>query len=1167
MCRQADALLFIQPREQKMAAQKNLRRLDYQLSDRITVEDGWVYMTGMQALVRLPIQQRRRDIEAGLDTGGFISGYRGSPLGRYDIELWAEEAQLKAHNIVFLPGVNEDLAATATWGSQMVGLFPGAKVDGVFSIWYGKAPGMDRSMDAIRHSNLQGTNPKGGSLLLVGDDHGAKSSTLACYSDYNFVSAGLPLLAPANPQEVLDYGLHGIALSRYSGTVVGLKLVTDVIEGGGTVRVSPDSPRIVLPERARKHQLQVYTPMLEQERSLYEDRLSQVLDYARANELNRISGGKNARLGIVSAGKACQDLAQALSSMGYRDDRIGNLEIRQLKVGMIWPLDPQIVHEFAQGLDTIVVVEEKRPILEDQVRTILYDADVRPRLIGKSFHGQVYGDDSTEIAFPNHGELDPNLIARVLTRVIQEIAPDCNVPLLEQAGQQAASGTGAQRMPSFCAGCPHGRSTQVIDGSRVLAGIGCHSMAMLRDPTRTNSISHMGGEGAAWLGQQPFTEEKHVFTNMGDGTYFHSGLLAIRAAVAAGAPITYKLLHNGFVSMTGGQPVDGALSPTKMIDQLRAEGVKRIALVTDEPSKYAGQTFGPGITLHERQEMEAVQKELREIPEVTVLIYDQPCATERRRLRKRGKWDDPDKRVYINPEVCEGCGDCSTVSQCMAIEPLETDFGRKRIINQSSCNKDLSCIEGFCPSLITVSGATPRKSSAAQTVIDIDHVPIPTMPEVSDCWSILVSGIGGAGVVTVGQTLAVAAHVDGYFSSNLDITGLAQKYGAVHSHIKIAASADEMRSTRIAAGEADALIGCDLVVAAGDEALSKLAVNVASAVTDTTVVPTADFSRNPDWKLDGDKQLERIANTVGGRVHAVRAQELAEKVMGDRVYANMLLIGASWQQGSIPLSLEALHRAIDLNGVQTERNKQAFALGRLAYFDPQAAERLMGSSQPLKGVSVHKPQTLDEIIARRTSELTAYQNASYAKRYSDMIARVRAAGLNDVAVTAVAKGLYKLMAAKDEWEVARLYSKPEFRKSLRDAFEGDLKLTFHVGAWPFGRTDKATGKPVKGQAGEWMLLAFGIMSRLRWLRGSIVDPFRNNVEAKLARKALADYELDIEFALEHWSAEKAQNIAQLLDLPEHIRGYGHVRERHLAQVEKTRADLRKKITNQLSQAA
>ncbi|MCE8508690.1 indolepyruvate ferredoxin oxidoreductase family protein [Ruegeria pomeroyi] len=1144
------------------------KRLDMTLEDRLTQEEGWVYMTGMQALVRLPIQQRKRDMAKGLKTGGYISGYRGSPVGTYDMNLWRAEAVLKEHNIVFQPGLNEDTAATATWGAQMVGLFPGARVDGVFSIWYGKAPGLDRSMDPIRHANLSGTNPKGGTLLLVGDDHGAKSSTLACYSDLNFASLGAPLLAPANAQDVLDMGLHGIAMSRYSGTVAGMKLVTDVVEGGGSVHVSSESPMIVMPDgETPDTSIKPFIPVPEQERLLWDVKLHKVLAYARANGLNRLDGPEAARIGIVAAGKAWQDLAQALAGLGYRDGTIRGLPVKRLKIGMVWPLDAEIIRDFAKGLDTIIVVEEKRPLLEDQIRAILYGSEMAPRIVGKTFAGQVYAPDAAECAFPNTGEIDPGLITRVLVRVANETDPACGLSLPNSPEAPASLGTGALRLPSFCAGCPHGRSTQVTDGSRALAGIGCHTMAMLRDPTKTNSVSHMGGEGAMWLGQFPFTDEQHVFANMGDGTYFHSGLMAIRAAVAAGAPITYKLLHNGFVSMTGGQPHDGEISPEKMVRQLKAEGVGQIALVADEPEKYDGKDLGFGVSVHPRTELDMVQKELRQKPGVTAIIYDQPCATERRRLRKRGKWVDPDKRVFINPEVCEGCGDCSTVSACMAIEPLETAFGRKRRINQSSCNKDFSCVEGFCPSFVTISGATPRRAKAAKVEIDVSHLPIPTPGVIDGSWSILVSGIGGAGVVTVGQTLAVAAHADGYFSSNLDITGLAQKYGAVHSHIKIASRPEDMRATRIATGEADALIGCDLVVAAGDEALSKLTAGKSVAVTDTTVVPTSEFAKNPDWQLNGEEQLERMTRVLGSKTRGLAAQDLAEKVMGDRVFANMVLMGASWQQGGIPLSLEAIHRAIELNGVAVDRNKQAFDLGRLAFADPEQARTLAGADAPVL-LDTHREQTLDQIVTRRIEELTEYRNAQFAQRYAERVDEVRAAGLPDAAVLAVARGLYKLMAVKDEWEVARLYTKPAFSKALTETFEGDMELTFHFGAWPFGGTDPKTGKPVKGPVkGKTALRFFAWMNRLRALRGTILDPFRNSDENRLARKLLADYQADIDFAMSNSAVADSPAIAELLNLPDQIRGYGHVRERHAAAADRKRGDLRAAILTGRADAA
>lgn len=1144
------------------------KRLEMTLEDRLHQEEGWVYMTGMQALVRLPIQQRKRDVAAGLNTGGYISGYRGSPVGTYDMSLWQAEAELKAHNIHFQPGLNEDLASTATWGAQQVGLFPGSTVEGVFSIWYGKAPGMDRSMDPLRHANLAGTNPKGGTLLLVGDDHGAKSSTLACYSDLNFASLGMPLLAPANAQDVLDMGLHGIAMSRYSSTLVGMKLVTDVVEGGGSVYVAPDSPAITLPvANGPDTSIKPFTPIPEQERLLWDVKLNKVLEYARANHLNQMDGPSDARIGIVAAGKAWQDLNQSLAGLGYHEGKLGNMPVRLLKVGMVWPLDGQAIAEFAKGLDTILVVEEKRPLLEDQIRACLYGSGLAPRIVGKTFGGQAYAPDAQDCAFPNFGEIDPNLVTQVLVRVANETDPNAGLAMPNRPDAPPSLGGGVIRPPSFCAGCPHGRSTQVVDGSRALAGIGCHTMAMLRDPMKTNSVSHMGGEGVMWLGQYPFTEEAHVFANMGDGTYFHSGLMAIRAAIAAGAPMTYKLLHNGFVSMTGGQPHDGKISPTQMIHQLRAEGVERIALVADEPEKYEGKELGIGASLHPRGEMELVQKELRKQPGVTVIIYDQPCATERRRLRKRGKWVDPDKRAFINPEVCEGCGDCSTVSACMAIEPLETEFGRKRKINQSSCNKDFSCVEGFCPSFVTLTGATPRKVQRGEVQIEISHLKAPKPRAIDGSWSVLVSGIGGAGVVTVGQTLAIAAHADGYFASNLDITGLAQKYGAVHSHIKIAASTDQMRATRIATGEADALIGCDLVVAAGDEALSKLTTGKSVAVTDTTVVPTSEFSKNPDWQLSGEEQIRRLTQILGDAAQALNAQDLAEQIMGDRVFANMLLMGAAWQQGGIPLSLAAIHRAIELNGVAVAKNKQAFDLGRLALADPEGAQRLAGGSAPVD-LDSHRAPTVEELVARRVSELTAYKDAAFAKRYEDTVKNVQKAGLDEAAVMAVARGLYKLMAVKDEWEVARLYSKPSFKQSLSEAFEGDMEMTFHFGAWPYGGIDPKTGKAVKGAVkGKTALRFFGLLNRLRGLRGTVFDPFRNNDEAKIARKLLAEYEADINYALAKWSDADAAQLTALLGLPEHIRGYGHVRERHATAAQAKREEIKTSIETPTSNVA
>ena len=1159
-------------------------RLVASLKERYTAEQGWVYMTGTQALVRLPIQQRLRDAAAGLATGGYVSGYRGSPLGRYDMELWAARDVLEQQNVVFRPGVNEDLAATAIWGAQYVGVFPGAKVDGVFGIWYGKGPGVDRSGDPFRHANLAGTSPTGGVLALAGDDHGAKSSTVANYSDLNFVATTIPLLYPSNAQELLDLGLHGIAMSRYSGCWVGMKVVTDVVEGGGSVYVAPDSPRIVEPPAPAPGQpgapeggvhTRPFDMAVPQEERLHHHKLHRVLAYARANALNRLGGAlDDARLGVVAAGKAWQDLQQAFVALGLDAERLAALGIRTLKVGMVWPLDPTIVRQFARGLHTVLVVEEKRPLLEDQLRSALYGRPGAPAIRGKHAGGPLFAEDRGAAVFPNAGEISPAMVAQALVDALRTIDPGC--PLAPPAPAGAApAGPSPVRAPSFCSGCPHGRGTKVPDGSRALAGIGCHTMAMFVDPSKTTTVSHMGGEGAMWLGQQPFTTEKHVFANMGDGTYFHSGFLAIRQAVAAHVPITYKILHNGFVSMTGGQKIDGDLSIPGIVGELSSEGVAKIALVSDDPSKWQGVTLPAGVTVHHRSELDAVQRDFREYADVSVIVYDQPCATERRRLRKRGKWSDPDRRAFINSAVCEGCGDCGTITNCMSIEPLETGLGRKRRINQSSCNKDFSCVEGFCPSFVTVEGATVRKAggagaakadpiaaAAAAGDAAFPDLPEPRIARPDRSYAIVVAGIGGTGVVTIGQTLAVAAHLEGLYSSNLDVTGLAQKYGAVLSHVKLAPDAALLHATRVATGEADALIGCDLIVSAGDETVSKLRADTSGGVVCTDMVPTSEFSRNPDWNPDADALAAKLDGLFGRRGLALEALRLSTALMGDSITANMMMLGAAWQRGLVPLTLAAIDRAIELNGVAIEQNRRAFLWGRRAAHDLPAVERIAAGSTPTAQVirfDPRTPATLAEILADRIERLTQYQDAAYARRYAAAVERVKQAesglGAGDALAKAVAKYLYKLMAHKDEWEVARLYARPEFRQELERAFEGDLTLRFHVAGGPFGRRDPATGKLVKREVGPWLMTAFRLMAPLRRLRGTALDPFRGSEERRLARELLATYEADLDRIVEGLDAGRLPVAVKLASLPERVRGYGHVRERHAQAVAKEREAL------------
>jgi indolepyruvate ferredoxin oxidoreductase len=900
------------------------------LDDKYTQASGWIYLSGNQALVRLPIQQRLRDAAAGLNTGAYVSGYRGSPLGRFDMEMWRAKSILSGHNIHFRAAVNEDLAATALWGSQYIGSFPGNKVDGVFGVWYGKGPGVDRSGDVFRHANSAGTSKLGGVVALAGDDHGAKSSTIVNFSDQIFQATGMPVLYPSNTQELLDFGLHAIAMSRFSGCWVGMKVVTDVVEGGGTIYVGLDSPRIVIPALEASPSLglegrsiRARDTMLPQEDRLYNHKLHAALTYVRANGLNKVTHGvANQKIGIVSSGKAYQDVLQALSELGLDDAALQALGVSVAKMGCTWPLDPEFVRSFADGLDTLLVVEEKRPILEDQIKAMLYDvaagskastslastnqastniasapaAFKAPRIIGKYAGNHAYAADRGVGVMPSVGETNPAMIAKSLVELMGLQPAHCGASYdaASQANTGVASGPAVIRTPSFCSGCPHNRSTKLPAGSRALAGIGCHTIAMFQNPETTTTVSHMGGEGVMWLGQQPFTDEKHVFANMGDGTYFHSGFLAIRQAIASHAPMTYKILVNGFVSMTGGQPVDGELTIPRMAAELVAEGAVEVVVVSDDPDKYADEPafkLPDGVTVYHRSELEAVQRRLREIPDLTILIYDQACATERRRLRKRGKWVDPKKRSFINTAVCEGCGDCGKVSNCMSIEPVETQLGRKRQINQSSCNKDYTCVEGFCPSFVTVHGGELRKTNALQSTATAARdqsagtavssygepksstaapaawslaEPVLALPA-DRAISILITGIGGTGVVTIGQTLGMAAHLDGLRCTILDVTGLAQKYGAVMSHVRIAADASLLGANRISTGEADTLIGCDLIVSSGAECLNTLKTGTPDATRAaicTDLVPTAEFARNPEWSADAPSLIRKIATRV-----------------------------------------------------------------------------------------------------------------------------------------------------------------------------------------------------------------------------------------------------------------------------------------------------------------
>ena len=1148
------------------------------LEDRYDLREGFVSLSGTQALARLPLEQRWLDQGAGLSTGGFISGYRGSPLGGYDQELWRIASRLKGCNVQFQPGVNEDLAATAVWGTQYVNLYPGATVDGVFGIWYGKSPGVDRSGDALQHANTAGTAPNGGVIALVGDDHAAKSSSRSAQSDMQLRAIGIPTLYPSNTQEILDYGLHGIAMSRYAGCWVAIKLVTDVVETTTTVEVGPSRFRPIRPPLPTQAlgglHIRTNEPPLDMEARLYEHRLPAAIAYARANGLNRIMlSPAKPRLGIVSAGKSWADVGGALLELGLDDAAAERAGIRLLKLGMSWPVDSHIVETFAQGLEQILVVEEKRPFLEDQIKAILQagPGGLSVRVWGKADPVDASRAPSGVALLPLAGELTPRIIARTIAGLMGLAGPD-----ERREGAAAPNTAGLLRTPNFCSGCPHNRSTVVPEGSRTMAGIGCHGMAMWIRPESTGTVTHMGAEGMFWVGQSRFTDEKHVFVNIGDGTFFHSGSLAIRQAVAAGVRVTYKLLFNGYVSMTGGQKVDGEFTVRRAIDMVLAEGVAKVAVVTDDVTRYDEVRLPVGVVVRPRIELDRVQRELRDFDGVSVLIYDQACATELRRQRKRDPSLDVPRRALINAEVCEGCGDCGVKSNCMSVEPFETELGRKRKINQSSCNKDLSCVEGFCPSFVTVRGGRLKQQAAGLQLQDAwSALPLPTLPDTAGGYGVLIAGIGGTGIVTIGAILCMAASLEGRESSVLDVTGMAQKYGAVMSHLRFAPQGEALRSARLGLGEADLLIGCDLIVASGDEALGKLRPGRSHVVVNTTVTPTSAFPKMPDWQADADALTGRLRAVVGEHAWALDASHIATTLMGDSIAVNMLLLGYAWQMGRVPVGLEALSRAIELNGVQVDFNRSSFEWGRRMAVDPGAVQQEVTSRANPGGENVvrfiqRRLERVEDIVADRRRRLVAYQGEALAKQYAAMVERTRQAdeqiGAQGRLSKAVAHYYYKLLANKDEFEVARIYSSPAFRKEIEDQFEGDYQVRLNLGAWPFSKRDPATGALEKREVGPWIFPALKVLQSFRGLRNTWLDPFRNNPERKLAREVLAAYEEDLAFLLAHAGRGlSASDAVALVSLPEKIRGYGHVRSEHAKQVSAARLALRKKCLDDISE--
>jgi indolepyruvate ferredoxin oxidoreductase len=1172
------------------------------LDDKFTLERGRAFITGTQALIRVAIMQRQRDVKAGLNTAGYITGYRGSPLGNVDMTAMKAEKYLNAHHVKFHPGMNEDLAATAVWGTQQVNLFPDAKYDGVFSMWYGKGPGVDRCGDVFKHANMAGTDKNGGVLVLAGDDHAAKSSTTAHQSEHILKACGIPVLYPSSVQEYLDYGLHGWALSRYTGLWVAMKCVTDIVESGASVDLDPERVQIALPTdfELPPGGLNIRYPdaVLEQEARMNNFKWYAALAYVRANKLNQIIwDSPHARIGIITAGKSYLDTRQALADLGIDEHVAKDIGIRLYKIGMTWPLEAEGVRQFAQGLDEILVVEEKRQILEYQLKEELYNwrDDVRPRVVGKFDDTGEWSGNHREghgnWLLPATYELNPAQIARAIaTRISKYFAGHPieqrvkeRIAYLEAKETVLKAGSARpdpnkDRIPHFCSGCPHNTSTKVPEGSRALAGIGCHYMVLWMD-RQTSTFTHMGAEGVTWVGHAPFTNEKHVFANLGDGTYFHSGLLAIRAAVAAKVNMTYKILYNDAVAMTGGQHVDGPLDPAMISRQIAAEGVTPIVVVTDEPEKYpAGVNWAPGVTIRHRDELDAVQKEMREVQGVSAIIYDQTCASEKRRRRKKigkdGKpgYPDPAKRAVINEAVCEGCGDCSVTSNCLSVEPLETEFGRKRQINQSSCNKDFSCVNGFCPSFVTVEGGQLRKPKKAAVsddagaiklpILQGSQLPQPVLPSTVEPFGILVTGIGGTGVVTVGQILAMAAHLEGKGCSVLDMSGLAQKGGPVMSHVRLADHPEDIHSTRVGTGAADLVIGCDVIVTASRDALSRMGEGRTYAAVNSTGAPTAAFVKNPDWKFPGTAAESDIGTACGKeRVDFVDAGKVATALMGDNIATNMFMLGYVWQKGWVPLSEAAVIKAIELNGVSVEFNRQAFTWGRNAAHDWAAVERLARlNDTAAQVIEFKRTPSLDEVIEKRVAFLTSYQDAAYARQYSDFIDTVRAAERKVVdqkplrLTEAVARYLFKLMAYKDEYEVARLHADTAFRTKIDRMFEGDYKIRFHLAPPLLARRD-ANGHLIKQEFGPWMMKAFSTLARFKFLRGTLLDPFGHSAERKTERALIGQYKETVARLLPNLSPDNLAKATAIASIPEDIRGFGHVKEKHLKAAREKEAAL------------
>ncbi|MEO0327449.1 MAG: indolepyruvate ferredoxin oxidoreductase family protein [Pseudomonadota bacterium] len=1132
------------------------------LEDKYTATSGKVFMNGTQALVRLPMVQMRRDHAAGLNTGAFISGYRGSPIGAYDFALQQAKKHLDKHGVVFQPGINEDLAATAVWGTQQLDTTPGANKDGVVGYWYGKGPGVDRSGDVFKHATSAGTHKNGGVLAFAGDDHTAKSSTVAHQSDHAFMAAIMPMLFPSSVQEFVELGLFGIAMSRYSGLWVGYKVIADTIETTGVVDLAGEQTQFVLPEDFEMPggglNLRWPDGILDQDERLQEHKAYAALAFAKANSIDQlIYDSKKPRFGIIASGKAFENVREALRQLGIDEKVADEIGLKLYKVRMPWPLEPEGIRKFSEGLEEVLVIEERREILEHQIKQQLFNwrADVRPRIVGKFDHEDNHilklNEEMTAgvaVRAISNRLLTFDLPGGIANRIKQKLAY-----YEERAAIRKMHEAPVTRTAHFCSGCPHNTSTKVPDGSRAMAGIGCHFMAVWMD-RKTETFSHMGGEGVSWTGLSHFTDEEHVFANLGDGTFYHSGIMAIRAAVASGANITYKVLFNDAVAMTGGQTHDGPLDPPKISHMLKAEGVKEIWLISDEPQRYFKSEFASGTQIRSREHIEEVQRHLRKIEGCTAIIYDQTCAAELRRRRKRGMAPDPDKRAFINPLVCEGCGDCSVQSNCVAVEPLETEWGRKRKINQSACNKDFSCVEGFCPSFVTVEGGSLKKPELPK--LDASDLPEPKTANIENVYNVAITGVGGTGVLTIGAILGMAAHIEGKAANILDMAGLAQKGGAVLSHVRLAEKPDLVTAPQIVTGEADLLIAADTVVAAAQSSVALFSPENTNAVINTHLNPVSNFIFDRDFDFREVGVVDTIKNHVRDEINQVDFTKLAEYVCGDAIATNIMMVGYACQMGLLPVSHKAIERAIELNAVAVNANKRAFNWGRKFAASPQEATKTLERSRP----APEEPDTLETLINKRAEFLIAYQDEVYAEEYRSYVAKVEKAeaslGRKRDLTNAVARNLFKLMSYKDEYEVARLYTNGDFEKQIENVFDGNFRLNYHLAPPIIGAfSKKPNGRPRKHRFGPWTLKAFRQLSKFKNLRGGPLDIFGYSKERKSERQLITDYRNRVEDMLRTISAENAMLATEIARIPEDIRGFGPVKELSIAKAKDKEADL------------